>query len=241
MITDFWAAGILFSIAVFAAKAGLAAGSINIKTRWIIGLALLYGVVSILTGVILKIINPPDYFEFFQKFTSQGVIAHLLFSVGLMAWGMYIMQRFSEKEDDQSGEFFLLMFPCPVSIAAMLSGCSIFSALTDIEPVKAGAVIAGVLMILIPAVALSVNRFAGQGRKNGNGRLMLGFILTMTGFYFAVSVIVIPVYSKAKTLLAAGTMVRGDDVSPVKMTVLVAVGLIIVLCGFIGNHRKNDD
>jgi hypothetical protein len=60
----------------------------------------------------------------------------------------------------------------------------------------------------------------------------------MTGFYFAVSIIVIPVYSKAKALLAEGAMVRGEDVSPVKMAGLLAVGLIIVLWGFIGNYRK---
>ncbi len=239
MITDFWAAGVLFSIVVFAVKAGLVAGSINMKTRWIIGLAMLYGVISLVIGVILKMLIPLDYFEFFRKYMAPGVIVHLLLSIGLIAWGLFTMQRsIREKDGPHSGAGYFLMLPCPVCMFVMLLSCSVFSALTGIDPIKAGAIMGAVFIILIPVTALYAAHLVRQGRKSGNSHLLLGFILAMTGLYFAVSIIVIPVYSRVKALLATGTMVRGEDVSPVKMVGLVAVVLIVVLWGFIGNHKK---
>ena len=239
MITDFWAAGILFSIVVFAGKAGLVAGSVNMKVRWIVGLAVLYGVISILIGVILRIINPLDYFEFFQKFMSQGVIVHLLFSIGLMAWGLYIMQRASGKGGEaHSRAGYILMLPCPVCMSAMLLSCSVFSALTGVDPIKTGVMMAAVFIVVILAVALCARYLVREDHKNRNGHLTLGFILTMAGLYFAVSIIVIPVYSRVKALIEADSMTGGADISPEKTTGLLGAVLAAVLWGFITNYRK---
>ncbi|MGD9161771.1 MAG: DUF2162 family putative transporter, partial [Desulfobacteraceae bacterium] len=168
MMTDFWAAGILISIAVFAGKAGVLAGSINIKTRWVIGLALLYGVISLVIGIILRIVNPPDYFEFFKKFMAGGVIVHLIFASGLMAWGFYIMQRsLSERDGAHCGAGYLLMLPCPLCMAAMLPGCSVFSALTGVDPVKTGLIMGAGFIILIMVTALCARHSVRQGSKSG--------------------------------------------------------------------------
>ncbi|MBN1907389.1 MAG: DUF2162 domain-containing protein [Deltaproteobacteria bacterium] len=243
MITDFWAAGILFSIIVFAGKAGLVAGSANMKTRWIIGLALLYGVLSLLMGIILKILNPLDYFDFFQKFMSQGVIVHFLFSIGLMAWGLYIMQRsFRDHAKSYSRAGYILIFPCPICLSAMLLSCSVFSALTGVDPVKTGVMMAAVFFVIILLTAISSRFFVRQRNKSKNGELLLGFIMTMAGLYFIISIIVIPVYSKAKALLSAGgMMMRDEDIHPAKMALLAAVVLFILLLGFVVNRRKNNE
>ena len=76
MITYFWALGVGITIFVFAGKAGLVAGSVNIRTSGIVALALLYGLLAFAMGVFLKVVNPLDYFEVFQKFMAHGVILH---------------------------------------------------------------------------------------------------------------------------------------------------------------------
>lgn len=48
MITHFWAAGIAFTVFIFAGKAGLVAGTTNIKALKILGLALIYGALAFL-------------------------------------------------------------------------------------------------------------------------------------------------------------------------------------------------
>ena len=89
MIIYFWAIGTLFMVLIFATKAGLVASSAHLSKLKIISLAFLYGMLSFLMGVILKVFNPFDYFQLFQKFISYGVLLHIFLSFGLFTWGLY--------------------------------------------------------------------------------------------------------------------------------------------------------
>lgn len=240
MITYFWAAGIAFTIFIFAGKAGLVAGTTSIKVLKILGLALIYGALAFLMGVILKVFNPLNYFEFFQKFMSYGVILHLFLSIGLLAWGVYTIKSYvNRKLDRMSKTGYLLMFPCPVCMSAMLLSCSIFVATTGIDPLKAGALMALLFMVVIAGVALLTRRLMRADKERGvPGPVLLGFVMMLAGLYFAVSVIVVPVYSQSKVFFSTASNIVPPSLSLKEAVVILTVSALFFGLGFFKNRKE---
>ncbi len=238
MITCFWAVGVGFTILIFAGKAGLVAGSVNLKTWQIMVLSLVYGLLAFLMGLGLKIVNPLDYFTFFQKFMSYGVAVHFLLSVGLMAWGVYTMKTVSNDQMIQRSRVgYALMFPCPICLSAMLLSCSIFVALTGIDSLKAGGLMAVLFMGVIAGVGLLARHQMNRDRGGEKGGMLLGFIMVMAGLYFAVSIVVIPVYAKAKALFLSVQTVGSAGLSLEQGGILVVVVALIFGLGFIRDRK----
>jgi predicted transporter len=239
MIIFFWAIGIAFTILIFAGKAGLVAGSINLRTSRILSLTLFYGVLAFLTGVVLKIVNPLDYFQFFQKFMSHGVMLHLFLSMGLMTWGLYTMKAALNDRIMQSSKAgYILMLPCPVCLSAMLLSCSIFVALTGMDPLKASGFMAALFMAVVAGVAILARRQRAGGKGGKRGQVLLGFIIMMTGLYFAVSIIVVPVYSKAKALISMTGGTSNANLSFAEAVILLAITGLIFGLGFFKDRRS---
>ena len=242
MITYLWAVGIAFTVFIFAGKAGLVAGTTNIKTLKILGLAFIYGVLAFLMGAVLKVFNPLDYFQFFQKFMSYGVLAHLFLSIGLLAWGVYTIKSFvNRKLGQMSKTGYLLILPCPVCLSAMLLSCSIFVAITGIDPLKAGALMAILFMVVIAAVALLTRRLMLRtDRKGVPGPVLLGFVMILVGLYFAVSVIVVPVYSQSKVFFSTAGSIVTPALSLKEALCLIVVSALVLGLGFLKNQKEEN-
>jgi predicted transporter len=243
MITYFWAVGIAFTVFIFAGKAGLVAGTTNISTLKILGLTLIYGALAFLMGTVLKVFNPLDYFQFFQKFMSYGVLAHLFLSIGLLDWGIYTIKSFVNRKLSQMSKIgYLLILPCPVCLSAMLLSCSIFVAITGIDPLKAGALMAALFMVVLAAVALLTRRLMRRTNKKGvPGPVLLGFVMILVGLYFAVSVIVVPVYSQTKVFFSTASRVVSPSL-PLKEAVgLLAVSALFFGLGFFKNRKEENN
>jgi len=239
VITYFWAAGIAFTVFIFAGKAGLVAGTTNVKALKILGLAFIYGVLAFLMGLLLKVFNPLDYFQFFQKFMSYGVILHLFLSMGLLAWGVYTIKSYvNQKLDRMSKTGYLLIFPCPVCLSAMLLSCSIFVAITGIDPLEAGGLMALLFMVVVAGVALLTRRLMRTNRERTPGPVFLGFVMILVGLYFAVSVIVVPVYSQSKVFFSTAGSVTAPGLSLKEAICLLAASGLVFGLGFLKNRKE---
>jgi predicted transporter len=218
------------------------AGTTNVKAQKILGLAFIYGVLAFLMGVLLKVFNPLDYFQFFQKFMSFGVLAHLFLSIGLLAWGVYTIKSFVNEKLEYMSKMsktgYLLIFPCPVCLSAMLLSCSIFVAITGIDPLKAGGLMALLFMVVIAGVALLTRRLMRADREGTPGPVFLGFLMVLVGLYFAVSVIVVPVYSQSKVFFSTASSVVAPGLSLKEAICLLALSGLVFGLGFFGNRKK---
>ncbi len=240
MITYFWALGIAFTVIIFAGKVGLIAGMSNFNALKISGLALIYGILAFLMGAVLKVFNPLDYFQFFQKFMSYGVMVHLFLSIGLLAWGVYTIKAYvNQKLESMTRTGYLLIFPCPVCLSAMLLSCSIFVAITGSDPLKAGGLIGLLFIVVIATVALLTRYLMRKTDKEGvPGPVLLGLVMMLVGLYFAVSVIVVPVYSQSKLFSSTASMVVGPSLSLKEALCFLGVSCLVFGIGFFKKRKQ---
>ena len=228
MITYFWAIGTSFMVLIFATKAGLVASSAHLGKLKIISLAFLYGMLSFLMGIILKVFNPLDYFQFFQKFISYGVLLHIFLSFGLFAWGLYTIKSFVNENIRAKKVGYLLMFPCPICLSSMLLSTSIFSAITGISAIKASTLISVIFMVVIPTSAFLFKHLSP---------ITVGFSMLMLGLYFVISILVVPVYSQYKAIFSLTQSTTKVDLSLPQLMGILGIALLFFSIGYLKTKR----
>ena len=229
MITYFWAVGIAFTIFIFAGKAGLVAGTTDIRVLKILGLALIYGALAFLMGVALKLFNPLDYFQLFQKFMQYGIFLHLFLSFGLFAWGLYTIKSFVNENIRTKKVGYLLMFPCPICLSSMLLSTSIFSAITGVSAIKASALISVIFMVVIPTSALLFKHL---------NPIIVGFSTLMLGLYFVISILVVPVYSQYKAIFSLTQSTARMDLSLPQLMGILGIALLFFGIGYLKTKKE---
>ena len=229
MITYFWAVGIAFTIFIFAGKAGLVAGTTDIRVLKILGLALIYGALAFLMGVALMLFNPLDYFQLFQKFMQYGIFLHLFLSFGLFAWGLYTIKSFVNENIRTKKVGYLLMFPCPICLSSMLLSTSIFSAITGVSAIKASALISVIFMVIIPTSALLFKHL---------NPIIVGFSMLMLALYFVISILVVPVYSQYKAIFSLTQSTAKWDLSLPPLMGILSISLLFFGIGYLKTKRE---
>lgn len=94
---------------------------------------------------------------------------------------------------------------------------------------------AALFLVVITGVALLARRQMHQGIQGRQGPVLLGFIMMMAGLYFVVSIVVVPVYSRAKALLFLTAGGMGADLSFMQAVVLLVIGIAVFGLGFLSD------
>ena len=126
-------------------------------------------------------------------------------------------------------------------MSAMLLSCSIFVAITGIDPLKAGGLMGGLFMVVIAVVAL-LTRSLMKGDKMGvPGPVLLGFVMVLVGLYFAVSVIVVPVYSQSRVFFSTASNIVAPSLSLKEAAGILAVSGLFFGLGLFKSRKEQND
>ncbi len=264
MVTYFWAIGTLFMVLIFAGKAGLVAGSASLRKTKIISLAFLYGILAFLMGILLKVFNAPDYFQFFQKFMFHGILLHIFLSLGLFAWGIYIIKSFANEtlmsqtltKNSENNEL-----DCFASLA-MTSTSSLRGAIATKQSTRAGYILmlpcpiclssmllstsiisaitgisvikASALISLIFIVVIPTSAFLSRHLSP----ITVGFSMFILGLYFVVSILFVPVYSQYKTIPGLTQSVVKVGLSLEKLILVLGIALLLFVAGYLKTRKE---
>lgn len=189
MILYMWAIGIIFTISVFAVKVGLGLGIYPSDTRRKILLLSLYPAIFLGMGMLVEKINLLDYFSFFQKFLQYGMVVHTSLALGMILWGIYLLNSKdydlcgSEGQKTNSGKsVWLVLLPCPVCLTAILLSISVGVAISGHNGLLVGMFL-GLIFDLVAGITVLGCQWRLRYSRT-EPELRLGLLMLGIGAYF---------------------------------------------------------
>jgi predicted transporter len=191
--------GVLFSIAVFAAKSGvgifyLVAGQEKRRTR--IGafalFAATYALVFAGVAMVLTRIDPLRHLAAIQSFVRSGMGVHVILALLLMGWGVLLLKG-GGGHGKRSRGWLLLAVPCPVCVTVIFFTTGFL--LTCFPDRPAATVLALYLaFILINLATMGTIAFYQKGRRV-SAESLLGGAMILIALYFLISVSLMPQFA----------------------------------------------
>jgi predicted transporter len=96
-------------------------------------------------------------------------------------------------------------------------------------------------MVVIAGVALLTRRVMRIDKEGAQGPVLLGFVMILAGLYFAVSVIVVPVYSQSRVFFSTASNIVPPSISLKEAVVILAVSSLFFGLGFLKNRKERNN
>ena len=229
-----WIGGTLFTLGVFAVKAGLglAYGRVGAK-----GTAL--ALAAYITLFIAMALLAEKLSGLLLPLLAKGPYLHIAMAAGMIAWGLFAIARPAGshqacgKDGDVAVPALLLILPCPVCLAAMTFSTASALAVIKLPPALIGTGIGAAFASL----AIFVRLIAGAGRSEKTGA-SLGLVMIAIGVYFLASLFLPAKIEQAVSIYSSFTGGGGgadiNSSAGVLLILLASVGI-----GYFRKHKEH--
>jgi len=200
-ITSLIVIGILSSVFIFGLKTGVGCGFS--KTGWKVVFALcgLYFVIALIAGYFMDAIDVTSFMS-----SPLALAIHIALALFLLVGGIVTMKKWHAGCDVSNKTFLIIVFPCPVCMAALLISCVSLSTVVEWSGLIIGAIVGVVFVISILVTTVVMKNLGYAAKKlhiNFEGTPnTLGAIMVFIGLFYLVAAIMIPAYISAGTVAA---------------------------------------
>lgn len=179
------------------------------------------------------------------SFMSSPLAAaiHITLALFLLIGGIVTMKKWHAGCDVSNKTFLILVFPCPVCMAALLVSCVALSTVVELDGLIIGAIVGFVfiLSILITTLVMkNLSKITKKLRIRFDGTPdTLGAIMVFIGLFYLVAAIMIPAYigaEVAQTTVSA-TIGTPELVMMLSIVLMIAFGAFLTLAA--DREREN--
>jgi len=217
------AIGVLTSVVILAAKAGVGCGLASLRKREIGFIALSYLFISIFMSYLIAAIP----LDLTQNILAFGFVLHLAIAIALIHEGLRTVKKWIAEGCDISRRTFIwLAIPCPACLAATFLACLILSRVTNFNALFIGTITGSIFIITILSIALPARKLKGNPTLLGNAMIFIGL-------FYVLSILIIPAYLAAKEVVVPEIEIEWNLV-----WYTVFIMLFFILIGFILHWRR---
>jgi len=185
-----WVIGTGLTLSAFAVKLGVALGLSKPSKSTIALVLFTYASLFLIISLLAK-----PFLNLLMKVLLKGPYLHLLLSLGLILWGVYLLTRknFQPQEEHCVKLSLPLLLPCPVCISAMSFSVAAFLSATQLPPYLVGFAL-GLAFTLFSLVFFFIVRIWAKEFKLAT----LGLAMIGVGAYLSLSFVVPDKIEEAK-------------------------------------------
>lgn len=214
--------GILSSVFIFGLKTGIGCGFSRTKWTAVFALCLLYFGIALVAGYFMDAIDVTSFMS-----SPLATAIHITLALFLLAGGIVTMKKWHAGCDVSNKTFLIMVFPCPVCMAALLVSCVALSTVVDLNGIIIGALVGIVFIISILATTLFMKNLSKITKKlhiNFDGTPdTLGAIMVFIGLFYLIAAIMIPAYIGASTARSSIPISFGTA----ELAILIGICLLI--------------
>jgi predicted transporter len=225
-----WTGGTLFTLGVFAAKAGIGWGLAPWRWRGGLAVALGYLLLFVLLAPILDRLNAPALL-----LLGHGPLLHSLLALFLFSWGLLILcVRPAPARPDRAA--LLLVIPCPVCLAAIAFSLIAARRATTLSAPLLGLLLGLVFITLAAGFAFTARRFA-KANRDMPLRAILGLGMILIGVYF-LAALVVPAKIRSAERIYATFAVEPGSTANLPFAPVFGLLLALALIGFLARRKE---
>jgi predicted transporter len=223
-----WVIGTGLTLSAFAVKLGVALGLSKPSKSTIALVLFTYASLFLIISLLAK-----PFLNLLMKVLLKGSYLHLLLSLGLILWGVYLLTRknFQPQEEHSVKLSLPLLLPCPVCLSAMSFSVAAFLSATQLPPYLVGLGL-GLAFILFSLVFFFIVRIWAKEFKLAT----LGLAMIGVGAYLSLSFIVPEKVEEAKKIYK--TFVSEELFFPPYALYILLIIFLAFLFGFLFKPQR---
>jgi len=223
-----WVIGTGLTLSAFAVKLGVALGLSKPSKSTIALVLFTYAFLFLIISLLAK-----PFLNLLMKVLLKGPYLHLLLSIGLILWGVYLLTRknFQPQEEHSIKLSLPLLLPCPVCLFAMSFSVAVFLSATQLPPYLVGFGL-GLAFTLFSLVFFFIVKIWAKEFKLAT----LGLTMIGVGAYLSLSFIVPEKIEEAKKIYK--TFVSEELFFPPYALYILLILFLAFLFGFLFKPQR---